>query len=141
MSEPLAGGHDILTEEVEEASPRSFGLTFAVVFAIYGLWPLWSGQPIRLWAIGTTVALVAVSIIRPAVLAVPSRLWMKVGLVLHHIVNPIVMGVLFYGVVTPFAAFWRWRNPTQTANFRPDPAASSYWTARADTPTSMQRQF
>ena len=141
MPEPLAGGYEILTEDIEEASPRSFGVTFAVVFTLYGLWPLWSGHSIRLWALATAAILLAVAMIRPTTLAGPSRLWMKVGLILHHVVNPIVMGVLFYAVVTPFAAFWRWRNPAQSASFLPDPAASSYWTARTEAPGSMQRQF
>src|ERR1700730_8516750 len=87
--------------KVAAGSERNFGFVFAAVFAIVGLLPWWHSNPIRLWALGVAVVLVAVAWLAPWVLAPFNRLWFRLGLVLHHVVNPIVMALLFYGAVVP----------------------------------------
>jgi hypothetical protein len=136
-------GHEPLVadDDVVEASPRSFGLTLGVLFALYAVWPLWHGRPIRIWAVALSTGLLVSGAFAPRVLGPAARAWQKLGLLLHRIVNPIVMGILFYGAVTPFGVVMRWRRSDWAKRFRKDPEAATYWLARSDPPGSMMRQF
>ena len=130
-------------EGVAGSSDRNFGLTFAAVGAIVALWPLLGGEPPRWWLIGTAVALVAVSLFAASILSPFNRLWLRFGLLLHRIVNPVVLGVVFYGVLTPLAFVLRAAGK-DSLRLKVDRAAASYWIARdppGPTPKSMNRQF
>ena len=117
-----------LAPAVGPASARSFGITFAVVFGAIALLPLVSGGAPRLWLGGCALALLLLALLRPATLALPNRLWLALGARLHVVMSLLIMGILFYEVVTPFAlvlrAFGRDR-----LNLKRD-ARASYWTER-----------
>jgi hypothetical protein len=95
------------------------------------------------WALILSAILLAVSLLHPSLLRLPNRLWTQLGLLLGRIFNPLVMGVLFYGVVTPIAMIRRWsRNDSLKLGF--DPQARSYWQERkppGPAPETMARQF
>lgn len=139
---PRRSAHEPAADEEQvDASPRTFGLTFAAVFAIVAVWPLWNGGVTRVWSAVVSAAFLVAAIVAPRALATLSRLWQAVGLLLHHVVNPVVMGALFFLAVTPFGLLVRWRNPTWAARFRIDRSASTYWIPRSDAPASMRQQF
>lgn len=130
-------------ETVKGSSDRGFGLVFAAVFAVIGLWPLIHATLPRWWSLGIAAAFLAVSLIRPALLAPLNRLWMRFGLLLHRIVNPIVMGLLFYVVLTPFGLVLRLlgKDPLRRGF---DAAAATYWIQRlppGPAPDTMKNQF
>lgn len=95
--EPVLGD-----EEVTQASPRSFGFVFAAVFMIIALLPLRSGLEVRGWGLWIAAVFLVTALALPAALAPLSRLWLRIGLLLHRVTNPVVMGALFYLAVTPF---------------------------------------
>jgi hypothetical protein len=111
------------------SSDRAFGLVFAVFFAIVALLPIWNGAPPRLWALGVGVAFLAAALAAPRILAPLNRAWLKLGDLLHRIVNPIALAILYYGVVTPTGLVMRLfgQDPLR---LRFDKAAKSYWIAR-----------
>jgi hypothetical protein len=76
-------------------SDRSFGFIFAAVWAIIAFWPLMKGGGPRLWTLSLAALFLLVAVVRPRLLQPLNRLWFKVGLVLHRVVTPIVMGVIF----------------------------------------------
>lgn len=129
--------------EVTGGSDRSFGLVFAAFFSIVAVLPLLRHRQLRLWALAVGAIVLFVALALPSLLHFPNRLWTRLGLLLGKIVNPIVMGILFYGVVTPFAWIRR-RSGSDPMRLRFDPQAESYWQARTPpgpTPDSMARQF
>jgi hypothetical protein len=128
-------------EDVVGPSDRSFGLVFTVVFSLIGLLPLWRGAQPRWWAIGVAVVVATLALLWPRALAPANRLWLRIGLLLHKIVNPIVMGVIFYLVVTPFGFVMRRRHKGLTATLRPDNKAETYWLSRNDASSPMNQQF
>jgi len=137
--------HERLTrdEPVAISSERSFGFVFAAVFAIIGLWPLLDGDGPRLWSLGVAVAFAAVAVLRPALLAPLNRLWARFGLLLHHVVNPVVMAVLFFLTITPIGLIARlFRKDPLNLKFEPD--RRTYWIEReppGPPPETMKNQF
>ena len=111
------------------SSNRSFGVVFAVVFAIIGLLPLIHGGPWRIWSLAIAGAFVIAAFAFPGVLTPLNRLWMKVGLLLHKVVSPIVLGFLFFVVITPMGMAMRLfgKDPLR---LRRDPASKSHWVER-----------
>jgi hypothetical protein len=131
-------------DDVKGPSDRSFGLTFAAVFGLIGLWPLHAKNMPRLWAVGMAVIFLVVSFVRPTVLALPNRLWFKFGNLLHAVVSPIALGVLFYGVFTPMGLFMRYVLRKKFLATAYDRDAKSYWIPRATSspkPESLKNQF
>jgi len=128
-------------EEVVGPSDRSFGLVFTVVFTLVGLLPLWRGAAPRWWAVGVAVVVAMLALLWPKALAPANRIWLRIGLLLHKIVNPIVMGVVFYLVVTPFGYVMRLRRKGLTDRLQPDKDAPTYWIPRTDGASRMDQQF
>lgn len=119
----------IVNEEVQGPSDRSFGLTFSAVFLIIALFPLFFGGSMRLWGIAVASVLLVVSFAAPGLLSSLNRLWFRFGLLLHKIINPVVLGVLFYLVVTPVGLLMR-LSGKDPLRLRFDSATKSYWIRR-----------
>jgi hypothetical protein len=130
-------------ERGETGSNRSFGLVFAAVFAIIALWPLLRGGELRWIPLAIAAVFLGVALAAPATLAPLNRLWMRLGRLLHGVVNPIVMAIIFFGVVTPAGLIMRalGRDPL---HLELDRQTSSYWIARqppGPAPDTMRQQF
>jgi hypothetical protein len=124
-------------------SDRSFGWVFAVFFTLVGLWPRLHGRGLRGWALALAAAFALVTIVRPAVLHPANVLWMRFGLLLSRVMNPLVMAVLFYGVITPMGWLKR-KFGEDSMHLKRDPNAASYWIERqppGPKPETMSQQF
>lgn len=129
--------------DVRPSSDRSFGLVFTAVFAIAGLAPLWSGRPVRLWAIALSAAFLLFAWLRPSALAPLNRVWLRIGQAISGVTSPIVLGILFYGLFTPYGWMMRLFGRDRL-HLRFDRSASSYWIPRqppGPAADSMSRQF
>jgi hypothetical protein len=132
-------GHDV----IKGSSDRSFGIVFAAVFTIIGLWPLLDGEGVRWWSLAIALGFAAVATARPGLLAPLNRLWFKFGLLLNSIVSPLVMGLLFYLIITPFALFMRLTGK-DLLHLKRDPEARSYWILReppGPSPETIKNQY
>lgn len=131
-SEPTAGSSD-----------RSFGLAFAAFFSVLTLHNCWRAG--HLWPIyaGIAAVLLAMTLLRPALLHGLNRAWTKLGFLLGSIVAPIVMVLLFFLVITPIGLLMRLTGK-DTLRLRGSRKGDSYWVLR-DTPgpsgESMSEQF
>ncbi len=139
------GHHEDLRREeaVQGSSDRAFGVVFTVVFAVIGFWPLIGAAEPRWWALAVAGLFLVAALVRPVLLAPLNRLWLRFGLLLHRVVNPIVMGFLFFAVVTPVGLLMRMTGK-DPLRLRPDPRAKSYWIAReppGPAPETMKNQF
>ncbi len=129
--------------ETAPGSDRSFGLVFASAFAVIGLLPLVHAAPVRPWALALAALFLLAALVRPRILHPLNRVWAQFGAALHKIVSPVVLGLLFFAVVTPLAMLMRLlgKDPLRRGF---DTGASSYWLKR-DQPTpdarSLRRQF
>jgi hypothetical protein len=124
-------------------SDRQFGLVFAALFLIIACWPLLRLDAPRWWALLIAAAFAMTALLRPTLLQRPNRLWSALGNLLHRIVSPIVMGVIFFGFVTP-TGWILGRTGKDLLSLRWDRSADSYWTERPyppDSRQSMKQQF
>jgi saxitoxin biosynthesis operon SxtJ-like protein len=97
-----------MVEQAEIKELRKFGLIVGGIFLVIGVWPLvWRGGDIRLWALGLGAILVPLGLIAPAALGPVFRIWMKVGHVLGWINTRIILGILFFGLITPMGIVMR----------------------------------
>jgi hypothetical protein len=130
-------------ETVKQSSNRTFGLVFAVFFALVAILPLLRGHEVRRWALPVSALFLLAALAAPKILTPLNRAWTALGTLLHAVVNPLVLGVLFYLVFTPFGWVLR-RRGKDFLRLRPAPGAPTYWIARqppGPPPASMSRQF
>jgi hypothetical protein len=118
-------------------------LLFTVVFLLVGLWPLLRMAPPRWWAVALSVLCLVLALAWPAGLAPFNAAWMRLGAILHRIVSPLVLGMLFYLTVVPTGLVMRalGKDPLR---LRFDRAAPSYWIERqppGPAPDSLRNQF
>ena len=123
--------HEELTREdvVNRTSDRRFGALFAVLFALAGLAPLLHHGHIRWWSLAVAALFCLATWLAPRALAPGNRLWFRFGLLLHRIVSPLLMAVIFYGVVTPVGLV-SWRTGKDPLRLRRDSSSVSYWIPR-----------
>ena len=141
----LQGFHEKLDRgsDVKPGSERAFGLVFAAVFALIGLWPLLSAESVRPWALIVAALLIAAARFAPRALDPLNRLWFLFGVLLHKIVSPLVMALLFFVTVTPIAILMRLAGK-DPLRLKFDRAAKSYWIERTPpgpAPETMRNQF
>jgi hypothetical protein len=137
--------HEDLRREDPTTGPsdRKFGLTLGIVFALLAVLKLFERSNWGIiWSV-LAVALIGSALLRPSLLSVPNTMWLKLGLLLHRIVNPIIMALLFFGTILPIGLLMRvlGKDPLR---LRLDKAADSYWLPRSDErPQSeaMRQQF
>lgn len=130
-------------DEVQVGSEKSFGVVFAVVFAIIAIWPLIHGLPVRWWALIVSMAFLAAAYVAQPLLKPLNLLWFKFGLLLYKVVNPVVMGLLYYTTIVPTGLAMRMcgKDPL---NRTFDREAKTYWIERdppGPEPESMKNQF
>lgn len=133
--------HEYLSrEELHGSSDRTFGLFFGLISLLAGLEPLRRGHDVRTWALVLAMLLIVVAIVRPSVLGPANSSWMKLGLILSKVFNPVMMALLFYVLVTPMAVVMRLlgKDPMRRAI---EPQAATYWLKREEMSGGMRRQF
>ena len=124
-------------------SERSFGLVFATVFLLVALWPLLDRVSPRWWAIAVAAVFALCAFIKPRLLAPLNRLWFRFGELLHRIVSPVALGVIFFGAITPYALVMRLFG-RDALLLRKASARPSYWVRReppGPPPDSFGNQF
>ncbi len=135
--------HRTQTDPVKTASDRSFGLVMAGFFALVAGWPLFSGAGLRWWALVIAALFALAALLRSSLLAPLNRLWTRLGLVMHRIVNPLVLGLIFVLTIVPTGLVMRLMGK-DPLRLKRDASATTYWIERqppGPAPESLPRQF
>jgi hypothetical protein len=143
MAKPSDHHEFVSHHDIKTSSNRSFGLVFGGVFALLAFWSwhksgAWWPVHLCISALCTFLAVFFSDVLAPA-----NRIWTKLGLLLARIVNPIVMGLIFFVIFTPIAMLLRARGK-DLLGLKFDRNASSYWISRdppGPAPQSMKEQF
>jgi hypothetical protein len=145
ISKPTYATHDVFSrdEKIVAGSDRSFGLLMAAVLAALALLNGWHAGRAWPWTGGLAALLLAAALLRPSLLHPLNLVWLRFGLLLHSIVNPVVMALLFYGTVWPTGLVMRMMGK-DLLRLKRQPNADSYWIARdppGPSPETMKDQF
>ena len=126
--------------KIKISSNRNFGLVFFIVFLIVALWPLKSEEDIRLWSLVLSIIFFILGVLNSKLLTPLNKLWFKFGILLGSIVAPIVMGIVYFLVVTPIGIIMRLlgKDLLKTNKIK---SASTYWIKRDKQDSTMKKQF
>ena len=126
--------------KIKTGTERNFGLVFATIFAIIGLYPLWHSENVRVWAFIIATIFLLLTIVSPKALVLPNQLWLKLGMFIGAIVSPIIMGIIFFLTVTPTGIIMRLLGKDLLRQ-KFDKSTKSYWIKRKKSLDSMKNQF
>ncbi|MDP2786945.1 MAG: hypothetical protein Q8O79_02565 [Pseudomonadota bacterium] len=135
--------HSPAAAPVKTASNREFGWVFTAFFAIVGCWPLLDAAAPRIWALILAALFALAAWLFPAALTPLNRLWTRLGGLMHKIVNPVVLGLIYGLTIVPIGLIFKilGKDPLR---LKRDPNASSYWINRqppGPAADSLPRQF
>ena len=144
MQDRFFGAHEFQDREeiVKLSSERSFGLVFACCFLLLGALSVWRARTLAL-VVFPGCAVRAARVCRARLARALNRLWAKFGLLLHVIISPLVLGILFYGCITPIGFLMRLTGKDPMRR-KFEPAAKSYWIVReppGPAPETFRNQF
>ncbi len=127
------------TKDIKIGSNKSFGIVFAVVFSLIALWPLIKGNEIRLWSLIISIIFLMLGLLNSKMLTPLNKLWFKLGILLGNLIAPIIMGIIFFFVVTPTGIIMKLlRKDLIKLKKNND---ESYWIEKKDIKSSMKNQF
>ena len=127
-------------KEIKISSNKSFGLVFFVIFIIIALWPLLNNGNIRIWSIIVSIIFLILGLLNSKILTPFNKLWMRLGALLGLIVSPIVMGVVYFGIITPIGLIMKLFGK-DVLNLKLDKNKKTYWTLKKKIPSKMKDQF
>ena len=125
--------------EIKIGSNRSFGIVFSIIFLIIALWPLLNEQSLRTWALIISLIFFFLGIINSKFLTPLNKIWFKFGIFLGRIVSPVVMGVIFFFVVTPTGLLMRYiKKDIIGLKYNNN---KTYWIEKKEPKSTMKNQF
>jgi hypothetical protein len=134
----VGGGDETLI-----GSDRAFGFVFAGFCAIVTAYLLWHGRPAFWGWLGAAAIFAGCAVFLPRVLHPLNLAWFKLGMLLHHVISPIVLALMFFTVFTPIG-LWMRLVRKRPLHLRFERAAKSYWISRVPPgppPASFDNQF
>ena len=125
--------------DVKIGSNRSFGIVFFIVFLLISIYPLINDEGLRIWSLVVSLIFLVLGIINSNILSPLNKLWFKFGIFLGKIISPIIMGIIFFLVVTPIGLIMRLIGKDllnlKYNNYK------SYWIEKTGPKSKMKNQF
>ena len=125
--------------DVKIGSNRSFGIVFFIVFLLISIYPLINNESIRIWSLVVSLIFLALGIINSNLLLPLNKLWFKFGIFLGKIISPIIMGIIFFLVVTPIGLIMKLLGK-DVLNLKYNDYRS-YWIEKNGPKSKMKNQF
>ena len=126
-------------DDIKTSSNRSFGTVFFVVFVLIAFYPLINQDEIRIWSLVLSLLFLILGLLNSRILTPLNLLWFKLGMFLGKIFTPILMGLVFFLVVTPTGIIMRMLKK-DLLNLKKK-NSKSYWLERKTTRSDMRNQF
>ena len=126
-------------DDVKISSNRSFGIVFFVVFLLIALYPLIYEGDVRIWSLIISIIFLILGLLDSKILAPLNKIWFKFGILLGKIVSPLIMGIIFFFVVTPIGFMMRILGK-DVLNLKFN-ANKSYWIEKTGPKSKMKNQF
>ena len=129
----------MMNKKIKISSNRSFGFVFFIFFLIVALYPLYFDENLSNWALIISIIFLFLAIINSKILTPLNYAWFKFGLFLGKIISPIVMGIIFFLVVTPIGLILRLLGKdVLSLKYNNN---QSYWIKKHGPKSKMKNQF
>ena len=126
-------------DDIKISSNRSFGIVFFVVFLLIALYPLTYSGEIRIWSAIISLFFLVLGLLNSKLLTPLNKIWFKFGILLGKIISPLVMGLIFFFVVTPIGILMRiLKKDLLNLKFN---KKTTYWIEKNDPKSKMKNQF
>ena len=126
-------------DDVKISSNRSFGIVFFIVFLLIALYPLTYSGEIRIWSVIISAIFLFLGLLNSKILSPVNKLWFKFGIFLGKIISPLIMGIIFFLVVTPIGLMMRLLGK-DLLNLKYN-KSQSYWIEKTGPKSKMKNQF
>ena len=126
-------------DDIKISSNRSFGIVFFIVFLLIALYPLLKGSDLRIWSLVISFVFLVLGLINSKILTPLNRLWFKFGLLLGRFISPLIMGIIFFVVVTPIGIMMRLLKK-DLLNLKYN-KKETYWIDKSGPKSKMKNQF
>ena len=124
---------------MKKSSEKTFGILFSIIFLIISIWPLFQGSGIRFWALIVAIIFLILALFKQKLLKPLNTVWIKLGETLGKIIAPIIMGLIFFLILTPISLIVRIFGKDLLKLKRS--SDNTYWIKREKNITTMDRQF
>ena len=126
-------------DNIKIGSNRSFGIVFFILFLLIGIYPLINGHDVRIWSLLISLIFLILGLINSKILTPFNLLWFKFGILLGKIISPVILGIIFFLVVTPTGILMRaLKKDLLNLKFNSN---KSYWIEKKDPKSKMKNQF
>ena len=126
-------------DNIKISSNKSFGIVFFVVFFLISLYPLINDNELRIWSLLISLGFLILGLKNSKLLTPFNKLWFRFGLLLGKIISPLIMGIIFFIVVTPIGIIMRLlRKDLLNLKFN---QKNSYWIEKTGPKSKMKNQF
>ena len=129
-----------MDDKIKLGSNRSFGIVFFIVFLLIGFYPLIYSGEIRIWSLVVSFTFLILGLTNSNILNPLNKIWFKFGLFLGKIISPLIMGLIFFLVVTPIGVFMRILGK-DLINLKYKKYKKSYWIEKTGPNSKMKNQF
>ena len=124
---------------IKIGSNKNFGIVFFLFFLIISIFPLFKDEDIRVWSLIIAIIFLVFGLLNSKVLTPLNKIWFKFGILLGSFVSPIVMGIIFFVIVTPTSIIMRVLGKN-LLNLKKGNKAT-YWIERSKIESRMKNQF
>jgi len=126
-------------DDIKISSNRSFGIVFFLVFFIIALYPIINNGEVRIWSLVISIIFLVLGVANSKLLSPLNKLWFKFGIILGKFISPIIMGIIFFLVVTPIGLIMRiLRKDVLNLKYSNN---KSYWIEKTGPKSKMKNQF
>ena len=126
-------------DDIKVSSNRSFGIVFFIVFLLIATYPLLKGNDLRIWSLLISFGFLILGLINSNILSPLNKLWFKFGFTLGKIMSPLIMGIIFFVVVTPIGVAMRLLKK-DLLNLKYN-QTKTYWIKKTGPKSKMKNQF
>ena len=129
----------MISKNIKVSSNRSFGIVFFIFFFIISIFPLFKDEDIRIWAAIVAIIFLILGLLNSSALSPLNKIWFKFGILLGNFISPIIMGLIFFIVVTPTSLIMRVFGK-DLLNLKKN-NKKSYWIEKSPIKSKMKNQF
>ena len=128
-----------MDKSIKISSNKSFGIVFFIVFLIVSIYPIFNSGDLRIWSLIISITFLILGLLNSSILSPLNKLWFKFGILLGSIISPIVMGIVFFAIVTPTSLIMKILGKN-LLNLKKG-NKKTYWIERSKIESKMKNQF